>query len=74
MVSEPAERLASLPPTTLLYGAHDLHYIPTMPQAIKAVDAAAANKVSMFFVRGADHHLYIDNPDEFHSYVARALA
>ena len=46
-----------------------------MPQAIKAVDAAAAvNKVSMFFVRGSDHHLYIDTPDEFDVYVAKALA
>jgi len=71
---EPAERLARLPPTTLLYGSHDLHYIPTMPEAVKAVAAATASPVTMSFVRGSDHHLYIDNPADFHAYVQHALA
>ena len=34
--TEPPERLAKLPPTTLLYGSNDLHYIPTMPEAVSA--------------------------------------
>lgn len=71
--TEAAERLAKLPPTTLLYGSHDLHYIPTMPQAIKAVAAAASHPVRMHFVRGSDHHLYLDNPTDFHAHVAQAL-
>merc|ERR1712159_922157 len=61
--SEPAERLAKLPPTTLLYGSHDLHYIPTMPEAVKAVAAVSREPVRMDFVRREDHHLYIDNPE-----------
>ena len=72
--AEPAERLARLPPTTLLYGSHDLHYIPTMPEAIKRVAAAATEPVQMHFVRDSDHHLYIDNPREFHARVASALS
>ncbi len=74
VASEPAERLARLPPTTLLYGSHDLHYIPTMPQAVKRVAAAATNPITMAYVRRSDHHLYIDNPPEFHAHVAKALA
>ena len=34
----------------------------------------ATEPVSMYFVRHSDHHLYIDNPAEFHSRVERALA
>jgi len=70
---EPRERLADLPPTVLLYGSHDLHYIPTMPQAVKAVAATSANPVSMHYVRHSDHHLYIDNPEEFHLHLEKAL-
>lgn len=72
--SEPAERLARLPPTTLLYGKHDLHYIPTMPQAVKVVQAASSQPVRMHYVSHADHHLYVDNPAEFHRYCEAALA
>lgn len=74
VATEPAARLARLPPTTLLYGDHDLHYIPTMPQAIKAVQAASGAPVRMAFVRHADHHLYVDNPPDFHRNVELALA
>jgi len=70
---EPPERLAGLPPTVLLYGSHDLHYIPTMPQAVKAVAATSPHPVSMYFVRHSDHHLYIDNPGEFHLHLEKAL-
>jgi len=73
IVSEAASRLSRLPPTTVLYGTHDLHYIPTMPSAMKIVAAAAINKIRMAFVSGSDHHLYIDNPGEFHAHVAKAL-
>ena len=73
--TEPAERLASLPPTTLLYGSHDLHYIETMPDAVSRVAAASPHgRVAMHFVRRSDHHLYIDNPEEFHQRVEEALA
>ena len=71
--SEPAARLARLPPTTLLYGRRDLHYIPTMPQAIETVRASATSPISMAFC-GSDHHLYLDSPAEFHSFVSKALA
>ena len=71
--AEPAERLRALPPTTLLYGSHDLHYIPTMPDAVKRVAAVATNPVSMAFVSDSDHHLYLDNPTEFAQKVAQAL-
>ena len=74
VMSEPAGRLCNLPPTTLLYGSHDLHYIPTMPKAVRTVAASTTNSVTMAFVSGSDHHLYIDNPTEFHAYVAQALA
>ena len=37
------------------------------------VSAAGASPVEMRFVKDSDHHLYIDNPPEFHSRVARAL-
>jgi pimeloyl-ACP methyl ester carboxylesterase len=69
--TEPAERLRKLPPTTLLYGSHDLHYIPTMPEAIKAVANHAS--CTMKIVEGSDHHIYIDNPRKFHEHVAQAL-
>jgi len=72
--TEPAERLARLPPTTLIYGSHDLHYIPTMPEAIEKVRAASTEPVRMLYVRNADHHLYVDNPVDFHREVAAALA
>jgi len=71
---EPAARLAALPPTTLLYGSHDLHYIPTMPQAVKAVQAATRSAVRMMHVSHSDHHLYLDNPREVHARIDRALA
>jgi len=74
VASEPAERLAKLPPTTLLYGAHDLHYIPTMPEAVQAVQKASPQPVRMSFVPRADHHLYCDNPNEFHRLCEKALA
>lgn len=74
VATEAPDRLAALPPTTLLYGSHDLHYIPTMPKAVEQVAAAATSPVAMRFVRGADHHLYIDNPKDFHAEVAKALA
>lgn len=72
--TEPRETLARLPPTTLLYGSHDLHYIPTMPQAVETVAAAAHGHVTMAFVHNSDHHLYLDNPREFHRLVQKALA
>ena len=71
--TEPPERLAKLPPTTLLYGSNDLHYIPTLSEAVKAVAAVSREPVRMDFVRRADHHLYIDNPEDFHAKVARAI-
>ena len=72
--TERRERLAALPPTTLLYGSHDLHYIPTMPQAVKAVQACSSSTVRMAFVSNSDHHLYVDNPRDFHKQVEKALA
>jgi len=72
--SEPAERLAKLPPTTLLYGSHDLHYIPTMPEAVATVQAASHQPVRMHHVPNADHHLYCDNPAVFHRHCEKALA
>ena len=71
---EAAERLQVLPPTTLLYGSHDLHYIPTMPEAVERVNKATSSPVAMRFVRHSDHHLYLDNPKAFHAEVAKALA
>lgn len=71
---EPAERLAKLPPVTLLYGSHDLHYIPTMPEAVKAVKAVASRSVTMSFVPHSDHHLYRDNPEEVRLRIEHALA
>ena len=44
-----------------------------MPDAIKAVAAVAVNPVTMHFVRDSDHHLYAENPADFHAHVARAL-
>jgi len=73
VADEPAEMLANLPPTTLLYGDCDYDYLPTTPEAVKRVAAAASSPVKMHFVTDSDHHLYIDNPPEFHSRVARAL-
>jgi pimeloyl-ACP methyl ester carboxylesterase len=55
-------------------GSHDLHYIPTMPEAIEKVRAASTEPVRMLYVRNADHHLYVDNPVDFHREVAAALA
>ena len=72
-MEQTAERLARLPPTTLLYGSHDLHYIPTMPDALKRVNQAASHTIAMRFVAHSDHHLYTDNPTEFHRLVAEAL-
>jgi pimeloyl-ACP methyl ester carboxylesterase len=72
--TEASERLVKLPPTLLLYGSHDLHYIPTMPDAIKAVRAVSHNPVTMRIISRSDHHLYIDNPTEFHASVEEALA
>ena len=44
-----------------------------MPEAVKAVAAVSREPVRMDFVRRADHHLYIDNPEDFHAKVARAI-
>ena len=37
VADEPAEMLANLPPTTLLYGDCDYDYLPTTPEAVKRV-------------------------------------
>ena len=73
VADEPAEKLANLPSTTLLYGDRDFDYLPTTPEAVKRVAAAASGPVEMHFVTNSDHHLYVDNPPEFHRRVARAL-
>ena len=49
-------------------------YIPTMPKAVAAVQAASREPVVLSFVRDAGHHLYADNPEGFHRLVERALA
>ena len=72
--TEDPQLLAMLPPTTLLYGSHDLHYIPTMPEAVTVVQQAARSPVTMRHVAHSDHHLYLDNPRDFHAEVERALA
>ena len=36
--------------------------------------ASPHGKVDMHFVRRSDHHLYLDNPEEFHMRVEEALA
>ena len=76
MCTEPAAQMARLPPTTLLYGDRDFHYyIPTLPEALKAVKAATGHgSVALGFALRADHHLYVDNPSGFHQMAARALA
>lgn len=72
--TQPADRLATLPPTTLLYGDRDLHYIESMPEAVKRVQATHPTRpVRMHFVSRADHHLYVDNPTEVHRQVLKAL-
>jgi pimeloyl-ACP methyl ester carboxylesterase len=45
-----------------------------MPEAIEKVRAASTEPVRMLYVRNADHHLYVDNPVDFHREVAAALA
>ena len=80
MCTEPAAQMARLPPTTLLYGDRDFHYyIPTLPEALKAVKAMVKaatghGSVALGFALRADHHLYVDNPSGFHQMAARALA
>ena len=69
IADEPAERLARLPPTMVIYGEKD--WVQT-PSALRA-----ANELPNFTLRyqqGAHHHLYLDHPAVFHRFVEEALS
>ena len=68
LADEPAARLATLPPTMVIYGERD--WVQT-PSALRA-----AETLPNFVLRvepGAHHHLYLDRPSVFHTFAEEAL-
>jgi pimeloyl-ACP methyl ester carboxylesterase len=69
LADEPAARLASLPPCTVIFG--DLDWVMTQ-SALDAAPALPGGRLHV--VKGGFHHLYFDMPEKFHAMVAEALA
>ena len=66
---EPAARLASLPPCTVIFGDRDWVKTPSAEDAARALPGGR-----LHVVKGGFHHLYFDMPEKFHAMVAEALA
>ena len=69
IADEPPERLAALPPCTVIYGERDWVMTPSALEAAKRLPGG-----HLHLVRGGNHHLYFDMPDVFHRLAAQALA
>lgn len=69
LVDEPPARLATLPPTLLLYGERDWVWTPSVLQAAEE----AIPRCTLRVVEHAQHHLYLDVPDQFHKLVTEAI-
>jgi len=70
LADESPERLATLPPILLLFGDRDWVWTPSV---VRAADEAFP-RCTLRVIEHAQHHLYLDRPDEFHKLAAEALA
>ena len=68
IADEPKERLATLPPTTVIYGQYD--WVQT-PSALEA--ARTLPNVTLRLEANAHHHLYLDKPSVFHCLAEEAV-
>lgn len=70
IADEPAERLAALPPVSLIFGEDDWVFTPSCYAALDRLPAGSTLHVEP---KGF-HHLYMDKPGLFHRLAAEAVA